>query len=161
MRDYMKCANRGTRIEPFNNKNGTCGADYCETKTTPTPPTSVSANGRELKFRAWDKEHKKIVDDITPSTVAFYGSLNKCFQNTTLMQYTGLKANGKEIYEGDIIENDSEWWTVVFDEGKFQCDPIQGGNVWMDLSEIADSQETWVQGNIYTNPELLTTNNTD
>jgi len=53
------------------------------------------------------------------------------------MQYTGIKnANGQELYESDIIENDSEWWQIVFTEGKFMCDPINGGNVYMDLEEL-------------------------
>ena len=117
---------------------------------------------REIKFRAWDKENKKIIDDITPSTVEFYGSLNKCFQNTTLMQYTGLKdKNGKEIYEGDFIA----------------CDKAKDGFQHISQINFGWSQEDiyglhWdsgqpirtvdyvgerysVIGNIYENPELL------
>jgi len=59
------------------------------------------------------------------------------FGDLQLMQYTGIKnANGQELYESDIIENDSEWWQIVFTEGKFMCDPINGGNVYMDLEEL-------------------------
>jgi hypothetical protein len=109
---------------------------------------------REIKFRAWDGKKMVFCDGL--SDFAYFGDTLAHRDDFILMQYTGLKANGVEIYEGDIIENDSEWWQVIFEEGKFVCDPIQGGNVLMDLSELSDSSETWVQGNIYKNPELLT-----
>jgi YopX protein len=115
---------------------------------------------REIKFRVWNFAIKKfdtsklnwlrIVDGRY-----FYGNADMTGYPIQLLQYTGLKANGKEIYEGDIIENDAEWWQVKFEDGKFVCDPIMGGNVIFDLSELADSSETWVQGNIYENPDLL------
>ena len=73
--------------------------------------------------------------------------------NLEVMQCTGLKdKNGKEIYEGDILENIS---VVCFQRGRFQ--PIYDGG---DAEEMEDefyrfSSKSEVIGNIYENPELL------
>lgn len=63
---------------------------------------------REIKFRGWDKENKLMVYPNFP-TSSMSGGLTSAdilsrWNPEWIMQYTGLKANGKEIYEGDIIE---------------------------------------------------------
>jgi len=58
---------------------------------------------REIKFRAWEENGKNMIhyDEVGDHT------LNSLTEELPyiLMQYTGLKdINGKEIYEGDIVQ---------------------------------------------------------
>ena len=132
---------------------------------------------REIKFRVWFAN--RMAYNI-PKILLHRGSVKEVHINWdedddthnpadtwtdqndyVLMQYTGFTHFGKDVYEGDIIENDTEWWKVVFDEGRFVCDPITEGSCWMDLGEFIGSRETNICGNIYENPELLGSRSTD
>ena len=118
---------------------------------------------REIKFRAWDSELKRMVTEMS---VSQFETVNGYFQRVQpiykIMQYTGLKdRNSKEIYEGDIVKASKgkgtiikiaviKWdfpaafWLMVdgWDKGA-------GGLLYGELEVI---------GNIWEHPELLTTN---
>jgi len=129
---------------------------------------------REMKFRAWDKQYKKMYykgfairavgQNHTSGGVLFDVSVFGKHQYNPLemeyMQFTGLKdKNGKEIYEGDIITPliglspgpRPDKGVVKFREGEF-VDSYWGDSV---RTHFLDGAGPEVIGNIYSNPELL------
>ena len=118
---------------------------------------------REIKFRAWDKSKNKMFYDVQETSCYWDGIFNPdVIQEDNfgyildkkdvyeVMQYTGLKdKNGKEIYEGDILNFDDEYWVVSFEDGKYIG---TFDNVIYDICEISHYE---VVGNIYENSYLL------
>ena len=79
----------------------------------------------------------------------------------TVCQYTGLTSkNGKRIFEGDIVEGNSEYFTYTHPYGKVVYD---GGQYLISFDDVLEDIEclgAWANdveiiGNIYDNPELL------
>lgn len=141
---------------------------------------------RTIKFRAWDKRIEKLYswDEMSNDYIGV-GSLDKltAFTNTEeicLMQFTGLlDKNGKEIYEGDIIQVlDRDWTDYEKDTQKLVVYYSRDSYVLISLQGIEEIKKDspdiynplWVEkalykaygrdrfeiiGNIYSNPELL------
>ena len=125
-----------------------------------------------LKFRKWDRQSKKmnkveVLDLCLDQTYTDY---------PVIMQYTGLKdANGKDIYEGDIlctpthyqvIMSDIDRWMDEFFEVKYSSQ--YGGFIVLPSKEyLSESlyagygkdgfyhEYPKIVGNIYQNPELI------
>jgi uncharacterized phage protein (TIGR01671 family) len=129
---------------------------------------------REIKFRIWNPDSKKmyyvpedgflhIGESSFLNNPAWYFSkkdvntFESCAYSdrSTIMQYTCLKdKNGKEIYEGDII-NLPVLSEVVFMDGAFilKAEAFQNGALVNDIFKMYPFE---IIGNIYENPELLT-----
>lgn len=109
---------------------------------------------REIKFKAWDKARKEMVDDVRLN-----GMLNSKFNsdNLVFLQFTGLKdKNVAEIYEGDILNHKKQGLRTVkygnkhFDYAGFTLENTEGMTNTLQNPHIYE-----VIGNVYENPELL------
>jgi YopX protein len=132
---------------------------------------------QQIKFRLWDQEKKVMCsvarisfgDDGSALTIIaepapageFYRGLVHG-ESGILMQFTGLKdKNGKEIYEGDIIEWRSKRLPSSPNRKRRGSPSTRRVIKWKSPSKagvgfnIGISKSYEVIGNIYENPELL------
>lgn len=138
---------------------------------------------REIKFRAWDKEEQVMcgvrvinlavgaslsgntktgvsIQDggrVVSIPIEDYGHFVN-FENMELMQYTGLKdKNGKEMYEGDILEV-RNFLGKVIDTCK-----VEYKHFGFSMTSFQDPEASLyystnlvkIIGNIYENKELI------
>jgi uncharacterized phage protein (TIGR01671 family) len=126
---------------------------------------------RNIKFRAWDKDNKKIydwkhiyniyrrVDDSIGVTIALDNGASFKLINVKLLLYADSKdKNGKEIYEGDIVRaniyiDDHIYLKVYYHNGCFIIDYKDSEADYFCVGDFYGSLE--VVGNIYENPGLL------
>jgi uncharacterized phage protein (TIGR01671 family) len=158
---------------------------------------------RQIKFRAWDKTYSLMnykvqvgntdhadpnytcnsiwVDSGDFKTIGWMNADDKCID---LMQFTGLKdKNGKEIYEGDILRNETFLVNLETNQKVVDSDFVDYYEVFFNSETgynsfalkcvkttrknnfgLADinkcfinnyTQKSEVIGNIFENPELL------
>jgi uncharacterized phage protein (TIGR01671 family) len=119
---------------------------------------------REIKFRAWVVRDSEDDAEIVPYMEDMNGveSYNDPFEehrkgNIVLLQYTGLQdKNGREIYEGDILQDDYgagevEWVKEHCAYMVFTRNP----SIYHRLESDGKLVQSEVIGSIYENPELL------
>lgn len=131
---------------------------------------------REIEFRAWLKQEKKMVEVkeiiFAPEKQIAYDAeyrngkslpfhyLNyKLFNDIELMQYTGLKdKNGVKIFEGDIVKCGKKIAVVKYGYHNCGCCHDVYGFTVLDKNGVTDAFSFGyceVIGNIYENKELL------
>jgi uncharacterized phage protein (TIGR01671 family) len=131
-----------------------------------------ATSGRVIKFRAWNRKlrlmcwsgnsktlQRLLVEKYDPEII----------EQIDYLQFTGLKdKNGKEIYEGDIVDDIADpgmKWVIQWEKDMcsfvFQ-NPWEKGNLnSFDFMIMEDRRSKKKQkgyevvGNIYENPELL------
>jgi len=130
---------------------------------------------REIKFRAWDIESKKIIYKVSVfESCAFKNNkhlpVKNGDRNYIIEQFTGLTdKNSFEIYEGDIVKlsftehYSNECVTVdedtvitgkiIFENGGYFIN--EKDSTWFYLYDMTDCADIEVIGNIHENPELL------
>jgi len=132
---------------------------------------------REIKFRAWDKVGKIMLNDI--GVHPFITQLNDGYKlldagsmivspkmtEYEIMRFTGLlDRQGKEIWEFDIVtfeSNMGEETAMVFwanNLGSFALNYIEGKSQWHDDGDLISTigaEILEVIGNIYENGDLL------
>jgi len=111
------------------------------------------SNPREIKFRVWDKNQKRMrFLDLSSSDFGDPSWLNA----GVLMQYTGLTdRHGVEIYEGDIAS-----YETSTDMPKGEIVPISGGYSWKHAGiefYLWDMYKSKIKviGNVWENKDLL------
>jgi uncharacterized phage protein (TIGR01671 family) len=136
---------------------------------------------REIKFRAWDKQNKRMIEWDNLGCIALDDCLRGKSINYELMQFTGLKDKNRiDIYEGDIVimhdlllnpDNNPEIEKIIKEIG-IEDDDIKLEGEILKIEFIAGMfmlrNKKWsfnigrfsrlqieIVGNIYENPELI------
>ena len=123
---------------------------------------------RIIKFRVWDDDNKKWLDQVDKVTFSLNpdtGTFDIIDGSWEYQQFTGkLDRFGKEMFEGDIVQlkySNSELgkgrYEIIFKDGSFIINTIEKNwfrhdseDYHLDMLNICE-----VIGNRFENPELL------
>lgn len=123
-----------------------------------------------IKFRAWDKIRKEMVflrmiellpDNPRRPVVSVAGDgrgIEPAF-DFEIMQFTGLHdKNGKEIYDGDILEEEKGYYFTVIPDKPDTGYRLQHSNKAFQYPDPGwnRGKKMSIIGNVFENPELLT-----
>ena len=120
---------------------------------------------REIKFRAWDKQEKKMVYDVErtydgdPVEMSSFGMLIDCPDFYDVMQYIGIKdVNSNKVFEKDIVRitttqtGETRIGEVIYYTGN-ACFLIETTNEDYFTFMSCDITRIEVLGNIYENKD--------
>ena len=125
---------------------------------------------REIKFRAWDKQHEisRVISIQKCGMIYFdfesyrndqdseYGNQDIDVKNMPIMQFTGLKdSKGADIYEGDIVKSIKYNSTMKVIWGYCAWGLEKNEGISAPNFQQFGLEDLEVIGNIYENPELL------
>lgn len=112
---------------------------------------------RDIKFRMYVKATKKMFEvgklDLQHNKVYAKNHSQSYFKtdDVELMQYTGIKdKNGKEVYEGDIVQQFD-----IKESGIIKYKYCQFGICCLEMFWNIHPAKMEIIGNIYDNPELM------
>jgi len=131
---------------------------------------------REIKFRAWCKERKKMYEpnciilnshpkeknpliwaNLWGYDIIEQKDIILHAEKIELMQFTGLKdKNGKEIYEGDIVEYEDCLLLIKWFSNGFGYEIIKqkNKNIIHDIRLYRSDEIFKIVGNIYEKPKI-------
>jgi len=117
---------------------------------------------RELEFRAWDGTGMMSIHDYRGNVSTFFAMHES---DHPIMQWTGLvDKTGRDIYEGDVIANESYSRVVEFkpNAGSFRMAHIHMlyrqpfEDIWQPMEQAYINEfGLEVIGNVFENPELI------
>lgn len=110
----------------------------------------------EIKFRAWDKLEKKMINWnnlMEGFNLSILSGHTFDSDEYIIMQYTELDdEKGQEIYVGDIIQDVKNWTVYRSISGEYRLTYAIGSG---DKSLYPIADVVTVIGNIYENPEMI------
>lgn len=132
---------------------------------------------KQIKFRSWDDKENKFwyfsLQEMLERRMNYRGSFDEKILAGEKTQYIGVSdVNNVDIYEGDILEDEEDFYIVRFDEKRSSFvldvygvsgmmlesgwDETAGGFKIVETLHIDDFyQVPKVIGNIYENSELI------
>lgn len=108
---------------------------------------------KEVKYKIWDTFQKKMYDwqTILDSNCSLKDFLAKVYIK---LEYTGLTdKNGKEIYQGDIVQYNTKTHAIILWNNQEAC--FEGLVIESHARFFIHKEPVIIIGDIYRNPELI------